>query len=266
MHPQFLIACCFCQYRRPTGVGPQSHLVYCVHCTNRMSHWQLWCRLPQVHQWLATVHSPVGFATHCAKPFKRCSTELNRWFWHNDLFLNWDKSEVIYFRTRQRLQHSDPPSTVLVASCNIAVVDTFKTFRVKLDSTLMFINHVNDIIKACNFPHTICASWRRKRDGCRIVGSRIDYYNSLLHGASNEVLEILQHEQNCLARVAVPRTFKSVAPMPWNRYRHESTTMIDNKLLFLFLRFTAQLLINSWSVKNWWCKQAQGLHSELVYK
>ena len=55
---------------------------------------------------------------------ERCSTELQRWFWHNDL-LNSDKSEMIYYGTRELPQRSYPPSTVSEASCGVVVSNNF---------------------------------------------------------------------------------------------------------------------------------------------
>jgi hypothetical protein len=38
-----------------------------------------------------------------------------------------------------------------VAGSNVAVCDTLKTLGVKLDRTLSFDNHVNDIVRGCNY-------------------------------------------------------------------------------------------------------------------
>ena len=75
----------------------------------------------------------------------------------------------------------------------------------KLDSTVTFVSHINDIIKVCSFdtdylchlrrfvPHDVANSM-----ACSIVGSKMDYCNSLLHGVSNGVLEKLQLTQSHL--------------------------------------------------------------------
>ena len=47
--------------------------------------------------------------------FENCTTGLQYWFWSNDLLLNPDKSEVCFFSTRRRLQHSNRPASITVA-------------------------------------------------------------------------------------------------------------------------------------------------------
>ena len=105
------------------------------------------------------------------------------------------KSWSIYFGTKHRLQRSDlpstlsvvscgiVPSTLSVVSCGIVVCDILKTLGVKLDSTLTFINHVNDIVKACTFDTFALHHLQRlvSRDvansfTCSRVGSMIDYH------------------------------------------------------------------------------------------
>ena len=41
-----------------------------------------------------------------------CVESLQSWFWHNGLLLNPDKSEIIFFGTRQRLRSTQLPSTL----------------------------------------------------------------------------------------------------------------------------------------------------------
>ena len=96
-----------------------------------------------------------------------CSSEQQLWFWNNDL-LNADKLEVVYFGTRQWLQRSDLPSTVLAAGCGVAVSDTFTMLIVKLDSALTF-NHVNDIVKAFSLHTLALRHLRWKSSSCIFV-------------------------------------------------------------------------------------------------
>ena len=132
---------------------------------------------------------------------ERCSTELQLWFWRNDLLLNPDKSKVAFFGARQRLCRMTLPQTVNIAGSEVKVSGTLKTLDVKLDSSLTFESHINDITRACNFHIRALRHLRRgltkevaNTMTCSIVGSRIDYCNSLLYGASDEVLDKLQLE------------------------------------------------------------------------
>ena len=77
----------------------------------------------------------------------RCTTDLQHWYWSNDLLLNPDKSEVAFFGIRQRMQRVNLPTSVNVAGSSVAVCDTLRTLSVKLDWTLTFDSHVNDIVR-----------------------------------------------------------------------------------------------------------------------
>jgi len=138
----------------------------------------------------------------------RCTTHLQHWYWSNDLLLNPDKSEVAFFGTRQRFQRVNLPTHVTVAGSSVAVCDTLKTLGVKLDGTLSFDNHVNDLVRGCNYHLRALRHLRSSltRDtantmACSIIGSRIDYCNALFSGMSGKNFAKLQRVQNNMARV-----------------------------------------------------------------
>ena len=123
----------------------------------------------------------------------RCSSQLQLWFWRDDLLLNPDKSEIAFFGTRQRLRQLNLPVTVAVEDVH---------------STLTFEEHVTDIVRTCNFHIRALRHIRRgltqnvaNTMACSIVWSRIDYCNLLLCGTSDKVNNKLQVVQNRLARV-----------------------------------------------------------------
>ena len=99
----------------------------------------------------------------------------------------------------------DPPASVTVAS--ISISDRLKILGVTLDATLSFDEHIATVLKACNHHLRALRHIRRciTQDIARtiayiIVGSRIDYCNELLFGASGKALNRLQRIQNNLAR------------------------------------------------------------------
>jgi len=67
-----------------------------------------------------------------------------------------------------------------------------------IDSRLTFDTHVKAVCKACNY-HT----WALRHAVCSIVGSRLDYCNSVLFGAPKSSIAKLQRAQNMLARVVL---------------------------------------------------------------
>ena len=65
--------------------------------------------------------------------------------------MNPDKSEVAFFGARQRLCRMMLRQTVNIAGSEVKVSGTLKTLGVKLDSTLTFESHINDITRHATF-------------------------------------------------------------------------------------------------------------------
>ena len=144
----------------------------------------------------------------CINRLESCSAGLQRWFCENDLLLNLDKSEVCFFGTRQKLRHADKPSSIKVAGCCIDVCEKPKILGVTPDSTLTFEDHINGVVRSCNFHIRALRHIRRHLTrevantvACSIAGTRIDYCNGLFYGASEKYLEKLQRLHNKHARV-----------------------------------------------------------------
>ena len=86
--------------------------------------------------------------------------------------------------------------------------DRLKILGVMLYSSLSFDDHVNAVVRACNY-HLRSLRYIRHsviRDianilACSIAGARIDYCNALLYGLSGKNIDRLQRLQNGLARV-----------------------------------------------------------------
>ena len=138
----------------------------------------------------------------------QCVETLQTWFWHNGLLLNPDKSEVIFFGTRQRLHSTNLPTSISIAGNVITVSPTLKILGVKLDSTLSFSEYVSDIVRVCNYHMRALRHIRRymsqdvaKAVAFSIVGSRLDYCNCLLYNAGTGLTGSLQRVQNNLARI-----------------------------------------------------------------
>ena len=109
------------------------------------------------------------------------------------------------------VQHVEMPSIPL-AGCDIKRCDNLKSLGVVLDDHLSFDKHVSDICKSTSFHTRALAHVRRSitTDMARtvataIVGSKLDYCNSLLFGASDKNISRLQRIQNNLARVVTNR-------------------------------------------------------------
>jgi len=138
----------------------------------------------------------------------QCVAALNTWFSQNALLLNTDKSEVVYFGTRQRLRVSKLPESVIIAGSTITTTDQLKILGVVLDSSLTFDQHVLNTGRNCNFHLRALRHIRSSltQDVANmmtssIICSRIDYCNSLLIGISEQNLHRLQRVQSKAARI-----------------------------------------------------------------
>jgi len=139
-----------------------------------------------------------------------CSQAVKHWFADNDLSLNADKSEAMFVGSSSQLQAASGINTVSVAGVSLPVSSEIKSLGVVIDSRLTFDTHVNAVCKACNY-HTWALRHVRhylplpvaQTLACSIVGSRLDYCNSVLYGAPKSFITKLQRAQNMLARVVL---------------------------------------------------------------
>ena len=139
-----------------------------------------------------------------------CTRDVKRWFAENDLLLNADKSEVMMIGTPAQLRAASSVNTVAVADANLTLSSKLKSLGVILDSRLSFDAHVAMVCKTCNYHIWALRHIRRllpldvaRMLACSIVGARLDYCNSVLHGAPTSSIQKLQRVQNSLARVVL---------------------------------------------------------------
>ena len=142
---------------------------------------------------------------------ERCLSRLHEWFCLNGLALNPDKSEAIWLSTHQRSRTLPPHKSVDVAGTRVQTSDTLRTLGVTMDSRLTFHSHVSSICKSCYFHIRAFRHIRpaltqdmAKSVAVSLVGSRLDYANSLLYGTSQGNLHKLQRIQNTLAKIVCP--------------------------------------------------------------
>jgi Reverse transcriptase (RNA-dependent DNA polymerase) len=116
---------------------------------------------------------------------RQCTNALQHRFWQNGLLLNPDKSVVMYFGTRNRLQQTDLPLHVTTAWCDVTVSDWLTVLGVTLDSKLSMDHHVNNMVKNCNYHLQALRQIRSSvpRDvantvACSVIHSRLDHCNS----------------------------------------------------------------------------------------
>ena len=187
--------------------------------------------------------SPANMAV-TADILERCTTALEDWFGHNGMCLNPAKSEVLVLGTRQNLAKLNDNQSFTISGCSVKPVEKIKNFGVTLDSTLSFDAHVGAVCKASHYHIRALRHIRRtlstelaKTVACAIIGSRLDYCNSLLYRVSNRNINRLQHARNAAARVVLNRTrfifpharpiLKELLWLPINeRIEHKLATLV----------------------------------------
>jgi len=120
-----------------------------------------------------------------------CIDDITHWFLENGLLLNPSKTKAVLFGTASRLRSADTTGGVKVAGTSLQFSDTVKLLGVELDQALSLDRHVSSVVSSCN-SHIRALRHIRPRlafDAAKsvavtIVGARLDYCNSLLHGTS----------------------------------------------------------------------------------
>jgi len=123
---------------------------------------------------------------------QRCFSSLHSWFIHNGLVLNPTKTEAICIGTSPRLQSLSHLTSIAVAGISVSLVDYVKLLGVTFDKHLNFYEHISNVcsssyfhIRALRHIRPFLDSETSKTTACAIVGSRLDYVNSILTGISS---------------------------------------------------------------------------------
>ena len=170
-----------------------------------------------------------------------CTQRVHDWLLNNGLHLNPSKSEAIAFynpKSKPLAALAESIGTVSVAGSPIRLQTSIKNLGVYLDSKMSFDKQVSETCKACYFHIRALRHIRAsltteaaKTIAAAIVGSRLDFCNSLLAGTSVSNLTRLQRVQNTLARVVAqkPRFCHITAVLSdlhWLPVRHRITFKI----------------------------------------
>ena len=145
-----------------------------------------------------------------------CTLRVHNWLLNNGLHLNPSKSEAIAFfnpRSKPLQALAESIGSISVAGSPIKLQASIKNLGVYLDSRLSFDKQVSEICKASYFHiralrhiRSSLTTEAAKTVASAIVGSRLDYCNSLLAGTSVSNLARLQLVQNTLARVVAQKS------------------------------------------------------------
>src|SRR5688572_6304266 len=168
----------------------------------------------------ALVHGPPSAQLALTGRIDALSSDLHLWMSSNRLSLNPNKTQLIWFGTRQQLLKLD---YCLLAERfpSFTFHSSVRDLGVVLDSTLTFSEHIANLTRSSYFHLRRLRAIRRSVSTSIVhafVCSRIDYCNSLLVGLPKVRLPPLQSVLNSAARL--------IARLP--RSSHISAFMFDH--------------------------------------
>ena len=167
------------------------------------------------------VHLTHKNAASALDKLSHCLEDVKRWLSTNKLKLNPDKTEFIVFGSKSQREKLNQPFPVNILGNLISPTDAVRNLGVWFDSDFSFSCHVRKVCKAC-FAHV--RDLKRLRGHLTheatlmaanaLVGSRLDYCNSLFRGLSALDLRKLQCVQNSLARIVANTTkYSHITPV-----------------------------------------------------
>jgi len=119
---------------------------------------------------------------------------------HNGLVLNSTKTEAICYGTSPRIQSLPHLTSIEVVGTSVSLVEYVKLLGVTFDKHLNFDRHISNVcsssyfyIRALRHIRPFLDSETSKIIACAIVGSRLDYVNSIFTGISSRNIHRLQH-------------------------------------------------------------------------
>ena len=143
----------------------------------------------------------------------KCLEDVKLWLCSNKLKLNADKTDFILFGAKSQQEKLNPFFPVNILGESLIPSDAVKNLGVWFDSDFSFTKHVKNVCKLCFIQMRDLRQIRQylTHDAAltaanTLVGSRLDYCNSLFRGLSVANLRKLQCIQNSLARIVCRTT------------------------------------------------------------
>jgi len=117
---------------------------------------------------------------------------------------------ALFMGTATQLRAVSFLKSVSVTDVDLPVADSMRVLGVTLDRRLTFDNHASAVARSCNYHareirhirHLLTLDLAQTL-ACNLILSRIDYCNSVLHGASSSTIQKLQRVQNKASRIGL---------------------------------------------------------------
>ena len=148
-----------------------------------------------------------GSKDHCIQTLEACISNICIWMRTNLLKLNHSKTEIILLGTRQQLGKVGQ-FEIKIGQDNISPAPTARNLGVFFDQEMKWTSHINRL--SASLFVTICCiahvQHQLNKETAKIiiqalVLSKLDYRNSVYHGAPKYTIAKLQRLQNISARV-----------------------------------------------------------------
>ena len=146
--------------------------------------------------------------TSSIEQLQKCLSAVQSWMAENKLKLNPDKTEFIVLGTEKQQTKLADHFPIDIMGNKFSPCSKVKNLGVIFDSTLSMSKHVSLVCKSCFYHIRDFSRIRRLLSKSvavtlanALVGSRLDYCNSLMHGITKKQFRRLQAIQNTLCRI-----------------------------------------------------------------
>ena len=190
------------------------------------------------------VIKPQNNWSNVARRIEPCLSDISMWMKTNMLKLNQDKTEMIVFSPKHRLNEFRD-CQLNFDGCIVSDASFIKNLGVHFDKALTMEKHISVLVKSCYSQIRNIGRIRPylSESACKtlvatLVTSRLDYGNALFHGVNSNVLSKLQKVQNTAARL-ITRTKK---------YDHITPSLMDLHWLPVQYRCQYKLLLYTFKI------------------
>ena len=187
-------------------LGPVLYILYTADVASLVESFGLRVHLYADDTQLYGFSSPDDSAA-LADLIRRAIDSVSEWMASNRLLLNGDKTQYIWFGTKQQLGKRDVQRLTDISPA-LTSTSVVRNLGVLLDSELTMVNHVTKLCQVCFFQLRRLRAVRRSLTPDvtltlvhAFVCSRIDYCNSALYGVAASTLDRLQSILNAAARL-----------------------------------------------------------------
>ena len=191
--------------------------------------------------------------------FKSCFQDIESWMSSNRLKLNADKTDIIWLGTSQKLKLIES-NAIRLGDVDIISSATVKNLGVIFDNEMTLTSHAYAVVKICFYQLRQLRTIRRfiSVDAAKtlvnsFIASRIDYCNSLFHGATKVLFDKLQSVMNAAARLITgQRRFDNISDtlgdVHWlrvpQRVAYKVAAILRRCLLGLYPEYLSSSLIS----------------------